>query len=178
MGELIVKGKNLIKKIDKADPNSEYTTYVPRDGELVCVIDGDNAELVVGDGTSTVNNCKSIGGPNTDHTTYTTTLIGVKEVDQETEEEDTYFQVKEGDTNYFEQVDNFSYFSFGRCDYLFPIQKVLDFNAPEYDGVHFTDSFKIIRYTLSERETNKYDESGYPIDDSRTPMEVTFNFYK
>lgn len=60
MTEVTIKGKGLIKKIAKTDP--KYTTDIPLNGELVCVTDGDSAGLVVGDGTATVDNCKSIGG--------------------------------------------------------------------------------------------------------------------
>lgn len=63
MPEITIKGKGLIKKIAKTD--AEYNTYIPLDGELVCVTDGDNARLVVGDGTSTVDECKSVGSAGT-----------------------------------------------------------------------------------------------------------------
>ena len=72
MPEITITGQGLIKKIDKTE--ARYSTYIPDNGELVCVTDGDTAGLVVGDGVSVTSGCSQVNGyvvdPYTDDCTY------------------------------------------------------------------------------------------------------------
>lgn len=61
---VLVKGKSLIKKITKdLTEGSEYLTYIPGNGELVCVSDAGNQNVYVGDGTSHIADCDPANTP-------------------------------------------------------------------------------------------------------------------
>ena len=73
MTEITIKGKGLIKKIEKdTTPGSEYLTYTPDNGELVCITDGTSAYLVVGtlvEGQKQhLDNCPKVGGSSYEET--------------------------------------------------------------------------------------------------------------
>lgn len=166
MPEITIRGKGLITKIDKTD--SRYTTEIPLDGELVCVTDGDSAGLVVGDGTSTVDECKSIGGGSGDSYTF--------EYD-ETYPDDPVWNVTEGCAERFEN-NSASFFSVSFCgDTLFSFQKIgscVGWYQTESSAEYNLNEFGIAFNSDSQRFTVQ----GVPETPEGIPDDFTLTLYK
>ena len=58
----VIDLKGIVKQKCVEKEQTEYTTYIPQENQLVIVKDGDNYSLVRGDGVHAVNECPSVSG--------------------------------------------------------------------------------------------------------------------